>query len=228
MKTTAIRVARVLLWLVYLWVAVTLVLLLLMFLLQLFGANPEAGFVEWVYRATQRAMAPFRGIFEPVTLSDQSVLDISVLFAMIVYTFVALGLHLLIDWVTQRLRREERLEEQREVRAAYLAASDPAKVVHLSGPDGVTATAVLQPNVHGTAIDLSASGLDPMQSYTAWLEAADGGRITTSTFQPSQAGTVKFGMQTPASLRDTTTFGITVLPRLGETTSTDILASRWG
>jgi uncharacterized protein YggT (Ycf19 family) len=228
MKTAAIRVARVLLWLIYLWVTVTLVLLLLMFLLQLFGANPEAGFVEWVYRSTQRAMAPFRGIFQPVTLSDQSVLDISVLFAMIVYTFVALGLHLLIEWVTRHLHHEERLQEQRDVRAAYAAASDPARVVQLSGPTGVTATAVLQPNARGTAIDLTAAGLAPGQSYTAWLEAGDGGRITTATFQPDPSGAVKLALQTPAALRDTTTFGLTALPRAGETASIDILASRWG
>ena len=51
-KQTAIKVGRVLLWLVYIWVAITLVLLFLSFLLQLFGANPTAGFLEWVYRST--------------------------------------------------------------------------------------------------------------------------------------------------------------------------------
>ena len=57
------KVGRVLLWLVYLWVAITQVLLVFTFFLQLFGANPTAGFVQWVYRSTERAMAPFRGIF---------------------------------------------------------------------------------------------------------------------------------------------------------------------
>ena len=99
--TTAIRVRRALLWLIYAWVIITLVLLLLAFFLLLFGADPSAGFVQWVYRSTERAMAPFRGIFEPIVLSDQSVLDTSVLFAMIVYGFVAIGLRLGLDWVTQ-------------------------------------------------------------------------------------------------------------------------------
>ena len=105
--TTAIRIARALLWLVYAWVVVTVVLLFLAFLLQLFGANPTAGFVQWVYRSTQRAMAPFRGIFEPVPLSDQSVLDTSILFAMIVYGFVGMGLNLAVEWVTRKLREAE-------------------------------------------------------------------------------------------------------------------------
>src|SRR5688500_2659605 len=102
-RTTVIKVCRALVWVVYAWVAITIVLLFLAFLLQLFGADPSAGFVEFVYRSTQRAMAPFRGIFEPVPLSDDSVLDVSILFAIIVYSFAALGLGIALDWVTKRL-----------------------------------------------------------------------------------------------------------------------------
>ena len=108
------KVAKVLLWLVYAWLAITIVLLFLAFLLQLLGADPSAGFVEFVYRSTQRAMAPFRGMFDSVTLSDESVLDVSILFAIIVYSFVALGINLALDWVTHRLR----LREYRESVAA--------------------------------------------------------------------------------------------------------------
>ncbi len=84
MKTNAIKLARALVWLVYAWTAVTIVLLLLAFLLQLLGADPTAGFVEWVYRSTQRAMAPFRGSSTRSPLSDESVFDVSILFAIIV------------------------------------------------------------------------------------------------------------------------------------------------
>jgi uncharacterized protein YggT (Ycf19 family) len=223
MKTTAIKIARVLLWLVYLWVAITLVLLFLLFVLQLFGANPTAGFVDWVYRSTERAMAPFRGIFEPVTVSDKSTLDISVLFAMIVYAFVALGLHLLIDWVTRRLRASEHDDTERDRRAA---AAGPAKVVHLTGPTGVTATAVLQPTTYGTSVSLTAAGLDPSHSYSAWLEGPDGGRVSTATFQPNAVGTVDLALTTAAPLASSSGFGITILPRPGEATSTDILQTR--
>lgn len=225
MRTTAIKVARVLLWLVYAWVAVTLVLLLLLFVLQLFGANPTAGFVDWVYRSTERAMAPFRGIFEPVAVSDQSVLDISVLFAMIVYAFVALGLHTLLDWVTGRLQDSERRDAEREQEAATLG---PSRIVHLTGPTGVTANAALDPSPYGTSVRLSAAGLDPSHSYTAWLEGADGGRVSTATFQPNAAGTVQLALTSAASLAASRAFGITILPRPGEATSTDILVAALG
>jgi hypothetical protein len=56
-----------------------------------------------VYRALDRVMKPFRGIFESVDLSGNSVLDVSVLFAMIVYGMLALALRALIDWLTYRI-----------------------------------------------------------------------------------------------------------------------------
>ena len=97
------RIARALTYLVYAFVIVALVLLMLGFFLLLFGANPDASFAEWVHRGLRRVMAPFRGLFEEVPLDGRSVLDISILFAMLVYSIVALALHALIDWLTDRI-----------------------------------------------------------------------------------------------------------------------------
>jgi uncharacterized protein YggT (Ycf19 family) len=102
---TVAKVAKVLLWLVYAWLIANLVLLVLAFILQLLGANPEAAFVEWVYRSVARTMAPFRGMFEPVPLSDDSVIDTSLLFAAIIYSLAALFLRMAIDWVSERITR---------------------------------------------------------------------------------------------------------------------------
>jgi uncharacterized protein YggT (Ycf19 family) len=100
---TIARVARALTYLVYAFVLVALILLVLGFFLLLFGANPDASFAEWVYRSLTRVMAPFRGLFEPVKLDGRSVLDVSILFAMIVYGIAALLLRALIDWLTVRI-----------------------------------------------------------------------------------------------------------------------------
>jgi uncharacterized protein YggT (Ycf19 family) len=97
------RVARALTYLVYAFVLVALTLLLFGFFLLLFGANPDASFAEWVYRGLARVMAPFRGLFEPVPLDGRSVLDVSIIFAMIVYGLAALLLHALIEWLTDRI-----------------------------------------------------------------------------------------------------------------------------
>ncbi len=99
------RVGRAITYLVYAFVIIALVILVLGFFLLLFGANPNASFTAWVYRGLDRVMAPFRGIFEPVKLNGKSVLDTSVLFAMIVYAIVGLALSGLIGWLTDAIAR---------------------------------------------------------------------------------------------------------------------------
>ena len=81
-------------------------------------------------------MAPFRGIFEPIELTDSSTLDISILFAMIVYGFVALGLSALLDWMTNKLQ-----QSQLHDRAAAPMLSATSRLVNLSGPGGASASA---------------------------------------------------------------------------------------
>ena len=101
---------RALTWLVYAFVVLVLIILGLGFLLLLFGASPTADFTEWVYRALARVMAPFRGMFEAVPLDGRSVLDVSVLFAMVVYGIVGLLLSSLIHWLRLQLIAAERRE----------------------------------------------------------------------------------------------------------------------
>lgn len=102
-----LRAARVVVWLVYAFALVTGVLLTTAFFLQLAGANPDASFVEWVYRSTDRAMRPFRGIFPTQELDGSSVLDFSYLVAAIVYFVIALLVDGLHRWLTGRLRRQD-------------------------------------------------------------------------------------------------------------------------
>jgi hypothetical protein len=109
--------ARALVYVVYAYVVVTEIVLGLGFVLLLFGANPDPPFVQWVYRSLDRAMEPFRGIFTPIDLGKggndvQSVLDTSVLFAMLVYGLVAWGIHASIDWLSHRLERLDREDEE--------------------------------------------------------------------------------------------------------------------
>ncbi|GAB7005722.1 hypothetical protein JCM18899A_31950 [Nocardioides sp. AN3] len=119
---------RALVWIFYAYVIVTEVVLTLGFLLLLFGANPDASFVAWVYRSLDRAMEPFRGMFTPIHLNVsastdvQAVLDTSVLFAMVVYAFAGLAVHALLEWLSSLLRRFDEQERQREAAAAYEAA----------------------------------------------------------------------------------------------------------
>lgn len=126
-----------LVWIVYAYVVVTEAVLGLGFLLLLFGANPDASFVAWVYRSLERAMEPFRGMFTPIELglsgNDEvgAVLDTSVLFAMLAYAVAAWLVSWLLDWITGFLARLDaadlRADRQawREAQAAN-PATNPA------------------------------------------------------------------------------------------------------
>ncbi|HSK95724.1 MAG TPA: YggT family protein [Euzebyales bacterium] len=107
-RSTTVRMARAISYLAYAFVIISLVILLLGFVLKLLAASPEAGFTQWVYRHLDTVMQPFRGIFPQATGADGSVLDVSILFAMLVYALIALGIRSLLDWLTYRLHRIER------------------------------------------------------------------------------------------------------------------------
>jgi hypothetical protein len=104
-----VLVARAISYLVYFYLIAVEIILVLGFILLLFGANPSAGFTDWVYRNLDRVMEPFRGIFTPIQLGTTngdipSIFETSVLFAMIVYGILALVFHAVISWLSQRLR----------------------------------------------------------------------------------------------------------------------------
>ena len=117
-RTMAV-IGRLMTWVVYAYVVIVEIILFLGFLLLLFGANPASSFVEWVYRSVDRAMRPFRGIFEPIELGVTgndvpSVFESSIVFAMVIYGLVALALSGLIHWLSGVIQRIDRENARRE------------------------------------------------------------------------------------------------------------------
>jgi uncharacterized protein YggT (Ycf19 family) len=100
-RTVAWGVGRAIVWLVYAFALIAIVIATIAFFLQLFGANPSSGFAQWIYRSASRVTAPFRGIF-PSHVNGNSVLDVSLLFAIIMYALFALLVHALIDYLERR------------------------------------------------------------------------------------------------------------------------------
>lgn len=78
-----------------------IVLLGFRFALKLFGANPEAGFVQFVYELSGVFMAPFRAVFSNDQVSG-NVFEWSALVAMAVYALVVWGIISLINAVPGR------------------------------------------------------------------------------------------------------------------------------
>ncbi len=80
--------------LIYLVFGVIDGLLLIRVALKLLGANPAAGFSRWTYGVTDVLLAPFRNLL-PTIGTEQSVLEMSVIVAILVYA--------LIGWALARL-----------------------------------------------------------------------------------------------------------------------------
>ena len=97
----------------YLVFGAYVVILGIAFFLRLFGANPTADFAEWIFRASSRIMEPFRGIFPTTELSDTSVFDASLLFAIVIYSIAVIILHGIVDWFAYRISRVDAERERR-------------------------------------------------------------------------------------------------------------------
>ena len=117
-RIATVRIAKVLVWFVYLLLMYAVIILGLAFFLLLFNANPDAGFAEWVYRSADRVLEPFRGIFPTVEQGQGSVVDFSILFAMLVYAIIAMIVHAVIDWLDVKIRQWAREAETARMRSA--------------------------------------------------------------------------------------------------------------
>ena len=118
-----LKIGRVLIYILYVIVVIDVVLLLMTFFLELFGASIDASFTQWVYRSSARAMEPFRGIFPSHELSGASVWDTSVLFAAFIYSFIALGFHMIYEWLGYKIA--QRAASRPPARATPPAPSPP-------------------------------------------------------------------------------------------------------
>ncbi|NLN65217.1 MAG: YggT family protein [Clostridiaceae bacterium] len=77
------------------------VILVLRFLFMLLGANPRSGFTSFLYLFSGIFIAPFSGIFNPITttgLVSRSVFDPATIVAMVIYALIAWGIVRLL-WI---------------------------------------------------------------------------------------------------------------------------------
>jgi uncharacterized protein YggT (Ycf19 family) len=84
--------------LAYLLFGIGIALIAIRFVLLLLGANPQAGFTDFVYTLTNPLVAPFEGIFGAPSL-ETGVFDPASLVAIVVYSLVAWVVAKLIDIV---------------------------------------------------------------------------------------------------------------------------------
>lgn len=111
-KLLFIKMSRALTYVVYGFTLTAIVFLTLGFFLLLFGANPDVGFTQFVYKVAAEFLQPFRGIFPAHQVSETGYFSTSALFAIIMYMLMSLGLHALISYITEKmLETQTKLEK---------------------------------------------------------------------------------------------------------------------
>lgn len=78
-----------LVYLVNLFMGIIEALILLRIILKLFGANPYTPFVQWIYNLTMPLLSPFRNIFPTPMIQGRYELELTSIFALIVYAFLS-------------------------------------------------------------------------------------------------------------------------------------------
>ncbi len=69
-------------------------------LLKFLGALTAAPFVRWVYETTNPLLAPFNNMFPSSSLSRGADIEISALFALVVYAFIGFLIESVINHIS--------------------------------------------------------------------------------------------------------------------------------
>lgn len=114
----SLRISKVISWLFYAWAIFGIFMLVLRIFLLVAAANVGNSFSAFVMNVSSQYLHPFWGIFPEQQLSNTSTLDVSALFAIVVYLFLAWGLKELVNYIQQKIddnvesRQQEALQKQ--------------------------------------------------------------------------------------------------------------------
>lgn len=109
---TFIKFTRALSYIVYGFTVTAVVFLGFGFFLLLFGANPNVGFTQFVYKVAAEFLQPFRGIFPSHSVGETGYFSTSALFAIIFYLFFAAGMDALISYINLKMVKHQAELEQ--------------------------------------------------------------------------------------------------------------------
>ena len=122
----ALRISRAIVLFVYGFAIACTIILAMAFFLELFNANESTPFVEWVFRATDRIMQPFRGIFPPIEGENGSVFDPALLFGIFMYWLLAIGAQALVGWIDRKIVAQRAAATWEATRQPAAPARSPA------------------------------------------------------------------------------------------------------
>jgi len=93
--------ARLVLFLTNLIVAFIEFVIGLRLILKILGANMQAPFVQWVYDTSGPLIAPFEGMFPTTRLTGNFIVEISALFALLIYIFIGYIIGEIVNYVQE-------------------------------------------------------------------------------------------------------------------------------
>lgn len=100
---TYLNIGKVLTYAMYAFVIFAEIVLAFRVFLLAFSANPSSPFVKFIYDTSADFLQPFRGIFPPKAVGETGYLDVSALFAIIVYGLIAWGFSALIGYINHKI-----------------------------------------------------------------------------------------------------------------------------
>ncbi len=98
-----LKLSKVVTWFLYFYILIGIISLVFHIFLLLFSANQTAGFYQFIGRVSAQYLEPFRGIFPPQPAGQTGYLDVSALFAILVYLLVLWAIHSLINYVQNKI-----------------------------------------------------------------------------------------------------------------------------
>lgn len=121
-----LKISKIITYLGYTWVYLGIFTLTLRVFLLATSANLSNSFSNFIMRTSADYLRPFRGIFPQSQVSDTGYLDISALFAIIIYLFIAWVFKSLIDYINGRISLSVERQKQ-AMNAANSEASSSRK-----------------------------------------------------------------------------------------------------
>lgn len=130
-----LKISKIVVWFLYFYILLGIVSLTFRVFLLLFSADSSAGFYKFVFNVSSDYLQPFRGLFPTKPVSETGYLDVSALFAILVYMLILWGVHSLINYVQNKIdiSRAEQEKELAEIRRQQeLAARQSARPATVS------------------------------------------------------------------------------------------------
>lgn len=128
-----LKFSKIIAWLMYAWVLFGIITLTFGVFLLAFSANTNSGFYQFIVRTSTQYLEPFRGLFPPHAVGQTGYINVSALFAIVVYAFVAWGFSALLHYIQGKIdlakdTQQKAIDEARREKQAARTRSAQAAV----------------------------------------------------------------------------------------------------